>query len=207
MKIQIRQGVFETNSSSTHSVTCLFHDDKQYVSAGALPQVQYCSFFDDEDNWHEKDNMVVAHLGRYGWEENSYDGVEDKLSYLLTMGMEIFTQTYNERYPEHTGKFTLPKEFIIQYTHSDIFKAIEDAVIEYYNQLGVECNGIYILDKMEHYHWSDKDSYHIDSYIDHQSCESYKTLEEYLSDWGITSITEYLFNRSCVVHTDNDNHY
>lgn len=60
---QIRQGVFETNSSSTHSVTIYNAEDK-YVYPKYLPAIEF---------------------GEYGWEQNLYPDYTDKLSYVITM--------------------------------------------------------------------------------------------------------------------------
>jgi hypothetical protein len=59
---QIRQGVFETNSSSTHSVT-IYGSDK-YVCPKYIPPIEF---------------------GEYGWEQNLYTDYTDKLSYVITM--------------------------------------------------------------------------------------------------------------------------
>lgn len=61
----IRIGVFETNSSSSHSLT---------VSSGELQ----ASVLPDQDG------VIVGLLGDFGWEIAHYDSQESKLSYLLT---------------------------------------------------------------------------------------------------------------------------
>lgn len=65
---QIRRGVFETNSSSTHSVT-VDH------SKGLSPNYLYVS----------DDGYVHAEFGEFGWEVWDYTDQETRLSYLLTM--------------------------------------------------------------------------------------------------------------------------
>lgn len=202
MKTQIRKGVFETNSSSTHSVSFYKTKGDSYVGADELPQTNHYIFFDDNDNYHESDDLVAVELGKYGWDIKTYTEVYDKLSYLLTMGIEIFARTYEERFPDEATK-GLPKDFIVRYVDSEIFKAIEEVVIDYYKQVGLKCEGIYIQTEMEEGYGS----YYVDAYIDHQSCEYYKTLDDYFNDWGVSSITEFIFDKDCAVHTDNDNHY
>ncbi len=59
---QIRKGVFETNSSSTHSITISGED-----------KIIYPKF------------IPVIEFGEYGWEEESYSDFTDKLSYVVTM--------------------------------------------------------------------------------------------------------------------------
>lgn len=60
---QIRQGVFETNSSSTHSVTISNAGDKYWMPK-YLPKIEF---------------------GEYGWEKRTYTDYTDKLSYVITM--------------------------------------------------------------------------------------------------------------------------
>jgi hypothetical protein len=59
---QIRQGVFETNSSSTHSVTIYGSDHIVYPKY-----------------------IPVIEFGEFGWEQNLYPDYTDKLSYVITM--------------------------------------------------------------------------------------------------------------------------
>lgn len=64
MRVQIRRGVFETNSSSTHCISI--------VCGGA--------------NLSEKEGMdcLEFKLGEFGWEWENYHSPEDKASYLWT---------------------------------------------------------------------------------------------------------------------------
>lgn len=59
MKVQIRQGVFETNSSSTHAI-CVMN----YTNV-SLPK-----------------RIIFSLNGEYGWENYVYASIEDKASYL-----------------------------------------------------------------------------------------------------------------------------
>lgn len=60
---QIRHSVFETNSSSTHSITILNSEDK-YICPNYIPTIPF---------------------GEYGWEQETYTDYTDKLSYVVTM--------------------------------------------------------------------------------------------------------------------------
>ena len=60
---QIRSSVFETNSSSTHSVALRGGKNYCYVPTYTLR----------------------VSLGEYGWEQARYSGIEEKLSYIYTM--------------------------------------------------------------------------------------------------------------------------
>lgn len=82
MKKQIRNKVFETNSSSTHSLT---------IGNGTL----------NNSNLHiDYDNMVEVDFGEFGWEVCDYFDQYTKLQYILTMCACI------DRY-----KCTTPEEF------------------------------------------------------------------------------------------------
>ena len=73
MKIQIRQGVFETNSSSTHSM-CI-HPGNKYVPNMSKLEIE---------------------TGEFGWEEETYYGMDDKLSYALTYALGGNSNKYIE---------------------------------------------------------------------------------------------------------------
>ena len=60
--LNVRHGVFETNSSSTHALVIM---DTEY-----------------DKNLENKKTKVIT--GEYGWESKKYSSIEDKLSYLLT---------------------------------------------------------------------------------------------------------------------------
>ena len=67
MKRKIRKNVFETNSSSSHSLTI----DKEGVT-------EYLHV-------DTSSNLVVVNLDEFGWGYDTYNDPETKLSYLLTL--------------------------------------------------------------------------------------------------------------------------
>lgn len=66
--IQIRSGVFETNSSSTHSI-CITADRQSLLN---IP------------------DKLVFKPGEYGWEHNRYGTTEEKASYLYSALAELY---------------------------------------------------------------------------------------------------------------------
>lgn len=88
--VKIRKGVFETNSSSTHS--CVISTDCK----------SWDTIIPDDDG------SITINYGEYGWEYENYTGVRDKASYALTL-----TQYFNNEeevlerlrnvIKEHTG--------------------------------------------------------------------------------------------------------
>ena len=160
---QIRHGVFETNSSSTHSVT---------VRQKGL-QSNYMKI--------HSDGYIHTELGEFGWEIESYDGQEDKLSYLVTMlaekngGADIWWRSDKTR-----------QELVQDLMKTKDFKRISKEIGTY-----AKCEGV-IIDPSS-------------GYIDHQSHEEYATVQEFLNDYRIDAV-EFVFGRGVVLHTDNDNH-
>ena len=76
----IRNNVFETNSSSTHSL-CIGVGEKEFP------------ILDDQNN-------VVIHLSTYGWEIDSYYGLEDRMSYVFSYLYDSRKDYYKELYDQ-----------------------------------------------------------------------------------------------------------
>ena len=86
MKTQIRQGVFETNSSSVHSISIIKNDFK-----GSLPK-----------------KFTIDNDGKFGWETCVYDGALRKAAYLYQAIVSY--PTYNGRTKEkHDAKIAKEK--------------------------------------------------------------------------------------------------
>lgn len=61
MKIQVRRGTFETNSSSTHAI-CITKSEYR----------------------HNSFSHIDFEIGEFGWENDEYDSLYNKASYLIT---------------------------------------------------------------------------------------------------------------------------
>lgn len=72
MKRQIRTGVFETNSSSCHSVSIT--RDKE------ITQIDTLEYTDDD--------KAIVHFGEFGWGVDTFNDSSTKLNYLMTMAAE-----------------------------------------------------------------------------------------------------------------------
>lgn len=169
MKKQIRSGVFETNSSSTHSVTI-----SNYLSDRLTPR---------------EDNKVHSKFGEFGWEIESYNDAATKLSYALTMVIETECR--------HDAS--------VDFYNTEGFMAINELIKEKCN-----CDGVCVDSNIEIRGWRNKDGsihnyYYHDGYIDHQSCEDYSSLQDFLDDYSIT-LEEFIFSQEVWLNTDNDNH-
>lgn len=85
--LQIRQGVFESNSSSTHSITLdLSYENKD------IPD----------------DAFIFIHAGKFGWEFKKFNDFYTKASYLWTISHAFSCQDENDwfsqKYPELSDK-------------------------------------------------------------------------------------------------------
>ena len=77
MKVQIRHGTFETNSSSTHAISIAKRDPELKIP-----------------------EKVVFMLNYYGWEENVYHDTLNKASYLFSAIMQKESWLYTPRQKE-----------------------------------------------------------------------------------------------------------
>lgn len=187
-KFCIRKGVFETNSSSTHTV-CVSGDlrtDYRYYVDNLL-------LTDPETN----KQYIPTRFGEFGWEKKSYRDFETKLSYLLTMAA-VTNELYYDR--------KLTEEIFLE---SQDFKDINEAVVN-----AVDYPIRMISDSFISTDYGIK----IDGYIDHQSCEDYDNIYGFLRtnglydpkkddshDYRILVITKFLFDKNVILITDNDN--
>lgn len=119
---QIREGIFETNSSSSHSVTVRRRTDMQI-------------------NWYlniSADGYVHIPLDEFGW---SYDGdlynQERRLSYLLTMA------AMNEECTNYWDGDESNDVCRSAFEETKIFQRIQNIVM---SMCPNKCNGIYIDD-------------------------------------------------------------
>lgn len=102
--MKIRSKVFETNSSSTHSLSI---DDK----AELVKQP-----FSDEET---KNGVVTIDQGEFGWEQETYHGVKDKLSYLYTSA------------GKDEGKRFLIKQAVKDFSGLDVVFGLDDGYIDH----------------------------------------------------------------------------
>ncbi len=148
MKKVIRRGCFETNSSSSHSIS--FSNDN------------ICEDFNiklDEDGY-----IYVDNFGEYGWGcGDVLTSQEEKLNYLLTMAT-CFCHKGVDNENFDTEQF---------YRDSEYFKRIEDIILRYCNgiKFSDNCFSVYSCDNRN---FSTK----FNGYVDHQSVEKYDNIAE-----------------------------
>lgn len=164
MKKKIRYGVYETNSSSCHSLVISKHKIMNFV----LPKP-------------DGDGYLHMTFGEFGWHEARYNDPITKLSYALTMVAMTHMKEFNNK-----------EEFY----ELDDFKMINNIIKDKID----DCDGIEIDEEEFKDDW-----YGVNGYIDHQSCENYSCLQDFLNDYDV-SLEDFIFNADVILITDNDNH-
>lgn len=115
--IQIRKNVFETNSSSCHSVS---------ISKGV----------ETNNNLQVIDGEVFCQAGEFGWEIVDYNDAQTKLDYLITMAADT---TVGTSYYNSTDDCQLIEDFI----ETDEFKDIQECVREVTGCKNLIVNSLY----------------------------------------------------------------
>jgi len=177
---KIRFGVFETNSSSTHSISI-----NGQLNSEILPlkiqqfQKDYVDIFDD------KIHISLDEECEFGWGYQSITNSWGKFSYAIMMVIETEgneCKTIEDVY--NTEGFLLiqslfDKKIIIEDDswHQEEYTRSDGKVCRY-----VEHSG----------------------YIDHQSCEDYSSLKYFLYVNGIT-IEDFIFDENVELIISNDN--
>ena len=157
MKRQIRYGLFETNSSSSHAVS---------VSH------KYTPYYDTYDLQDAIENGVLhSEFEEFGWGIDTFTDSSNKLRYALTMVVETECRGIKS---------------IDAFYATEGFKAIKEVVCE---RMG--CSDL-VVDSN-------------DGYIDHQSCEGYHSLQDFLNDYDVT-LDDFIFNENVKLIIDHDNH-
>lgn len=183
---QIRTQIFETNSSSSHSLNFRKKD----------PKLNYAGL----DEYVKKDKKLHMKFGQFGWGYDEYEDAYNKLSYLLTMIIETKKATFCR-----SGITSLD-----EYYNLDEFILVEAIITEHVK----DCTGIIIDSKVEFNPYDDpeidinnKSRGYVshDGYIDHQSCEYYGCLDDFLNDYE-TDIENFIFDENIQLIIDNDNH-
>lgn len=121
--LKIRRNVFETNSSSSHSIT--FSNRSNESEPNHLPI--------------DPDGYIHMRLGEFGWEIATYFDQYNKLSYLLTMCAELNGIDF---WCINDSKF---EESLEEFYDCDDFQLISGVIAEY-----AKCDGIK-LDRCEGY--------------------------------------------------------
>lgn len=161
----IRVGVFETNSSSTHSI-CVRPRDARGRDTLPVDALGTCRVYP----------------GEFGWEVEEFDDAPTKASYCLTHLKNA--RNYRDGGDRFTGDLLRYREQMLK----EVIAEATGAKLVVFVQAGEDDDG--------HEGWG---------YIDHQSIE-YKGGACEPAWQSKETLADFIFNRSSVLRTDNDNH-
>ena len=162
---KVRYNVWETNSSSSHTVTVR---GKRNI---------------DKYRYTQPNRIIKVKLDEYGWHGDPCDSFQSKLAYALSMVLNT-EYPYFEYWDEN---FVIDQDTLEK---CEGYQIILNAI-----QLHMDVFGILIERNRGYYPYG---------YIDHQSCESYHSLQDFLDDWNV-DIERFLFDDGVVVWILNDN--
>ena len=166
---QIREGVFETNSSSTHCVVVT-------KNHGNVPPLE-----------PDHGSLIVVELGEFGWGPECFNDFYKKLQYVLTM---IYETEYATELDIEIKGGNLPASARNEF-QPDLFKntfgftQVDDLIYEY-------CG--YRLEPLYAKYCG----------IDHQSCENYSDINDFLDDNDV-SLPNLLFDTGIYIVLTDDN--
>jgi len=176
MKKQIRNNVFETNSSSSHSLSIPFKED--------------LGKYDDRVF-----NNEIVYFGEFGWEEETFYTPYEKLQYLIT-AVQYFDKPWqsDENYWDHPQE-VLAEKYNQWINSSKYFKWIKEMLFDF--------NGSTIDIQIDEYEKWNTLGYidHQSSYLLEE--ENIWSEDE---DTFKRNMIEFIFNPEYVLHADNDNH-
>ena len=173
---KFRFGVFETNSSSTHSVTIR--------GEGTLvPESERLSIFPLDDM---KNIIINLDDCEFGWELEFYRDPWNKLKYLIMMVVETECNECKN---------------IDDIYETEGFKLIQNEIP---NKIVIVDN-IWELVKFKDNYGHTRSYLSHNGYIDHQSYEGYPDLKSFL-DYYHLNVKTFVFNDKVELITDNDNH-
>ena len=188
MKTQIRRGVFETNSSSVHSISIIKDDFKS-----SLPT-----------------QFTIACDGEFGWEVDIYESPEDKAAYLY-QAIVSYT-TYNWRTKE-TYDVNTAKE-ILQGLMDKFIGNLESygIKVECKYRFANTCYREYTCGDKTHSYWyvnfADENGNESENkgYLDHGG--DAKEFVDYVLSSPENTV-KFIFDNRCYIETgnDNDNYY
>lgn len=227
MKMQIRTGMFETNSSSAHSF--LIMKNRQVMTQKEIRD----EFYLDED-WHKDNTIRLDSYGNdYGREFNVLTSFRDKLSYALASmcgscySLKSYIRggdTFHEVF-EPLLKKLVGVDKVEMYWDSENFHVYSDSVTEDLEQDYTTYEEVPYEDLIHNENWN-KEGYEDEDYyeeicrsgrkqeeiwldvpkfgsVDHQSVGLF---QRFLEKYNIT-LEEYLIRKDIIVIIDGDEYY
>ena len=169
MKRQSRKGVFETNSSSMHAVAIMKEDELDTLEVDKTI------------------NKVRTKFGKYGFGVSIHTDAKTKLSYLVTMLVEIYHSCCS----------------VEELYQLEDFKQINEAVAAH-----CHCDGVLIDEIVTKSRWSDDDwvCNNHEGWIDHGTYEEYDSVAEFLEEVRCTA-EEFIFHKKVKLVIKDDSFF
>ena len=183
IKIQKRIGVFETNSSSSHSISLDTRDINNLKCSLPVDNI-------------DGEKVVTMECGEFGWGPEQFNDAYTKLSYLLTyiftfdeyidLDEKKLSRQIKNMDPTKYLDFFVKKQYI-NYKKYEYFKLLEEIIFDICNAKLI----VKISRGFNHF-----------GYIDHQSTHiAQKFLKRSKNE-----IMNFIFNPRSVLIIDHDNH-
>lgn len=191
--LNIRQNIFETNSSSSHSVSF-----KQSVNDD-----DYDYDYFRKHGYIDEYNILQISTGEFGFGPDWLEDPYDKLSYLITYAYECIYADENcdAILEEVLNETDSSKREIATHKFHDI-ELIINAL-----KMATKCDDVKIESylQVENFSSGEVKDYWLDhsGYVDHESVIS-NTLLGFLEYWDVDSIEDFIFNPAIVVHIDGN---
>jgi hypothetical protein len=132
-KIQIRKSVFETNSSSSHSLTL----GKGDLAAQPLPPHIL------------REGVICLSAGEYGWEWHRYYSVQGKLRYLLTQVTNGQVPDDIEELCQDNERVAMLRDVVKEHTGCSIIVTHSSGHIDHQSAMGDGNNGVELFNSAE----------------------------------------------------------
>lgn len=162
MRRQVRRNVFETNSSSMHSLSIAKKGVTEYLHVD------------------EYTNKVITEFGEFGWGYEEYNDPETKLSYLVTMLVETHSDCYSLEELYNTEDFKKINDIVAARCECDGVE-INEKITQMVSFDGKK------YDWNSHEGYIDHQSVEaIDTLLERYNC----TIEEFIFDKGITLVID-----------------
>lgn len=182
MQKNIRQGIFETNSSSTHTIV-VDTDNVKYKKELHLPTIW--------DDSYIKERFVL-YLKSYNWGFEWLDYAEAKLSYLMTYAIQSISCSTEEQVNDALDKIWQGETAELDTSYNDLVDVVD--FIKEYAVNAKDVDGLVV--RFEYSDWCPN--------IDHQSY--FGSIEQMLryNELNI-DMAEFVLNPAVRMRISNDN--
>ena len=195
MPVNIRESVFETNSSSTHTV--VLRSDLAYQYDDHL-------YFPVDLN----DNKIVIRIRSYNWEHDWLSSPSEKIGYLFSYAATNCSnalwsdQQYCAKYIEPIEDWDQKEQVVLD----EINRRLNDVPNDSDSQCWKDLYELVDLVKQFNVNKAPDVRLESDSYgynVDHQS--NYGTIEKFLKFNNVDSLRDFIFNDQYWLRISNDN--